>query len=154
MSRKAVIIPLDDFKAICKKIIEKDDFPYEISAQVTKDLSKINFDFENYELGDANPYGYEETGYCSYPVGYKVLSNGLPVLFVNAGGDWEYPICFILYWDGKQIRAYIPENGNVFNKKERCAYGSEEDDPEEDHDDLPEGDPVLIEQDIIKRILV
>lgn len=54
--------------------------------------------------------------------------------FVNAGGDWEFPICFVLYNGTSGIRAYIPEKGNVYNKKRKCAYGSENDE-EEDYDE-------------------
>lgn len=166
MSRLAPLITLDKFKSLChdKLRVGTDDFdPYEFPAHINKDLAKIQFDFENYNIGNADPsyekYPTDHEGYNNYPCGYELLPNGLPVLFVNAGGDWECPICFCIYWDGKKLRAYIPEDGNVFNKKERCAYGSEEDlDQYEDSDffqeDDKQGDPEKIRQDVMNRIKI
>ncbi len=164
MPRLAPIIPLDKFKEMCndkfgfisRSYVDSDvlmDFP-----KIIKDLSKINFDMENITFGNANPkfikYPSDYGAYGNYPVGYEVLSNGLPVLFVNAGGDWECPICFCIYFDGTDMRAYIPKNGNVYNVKEKCAYGSEED-PDDDLDvDSIQGDPDLIRQDVVNRIQI
>jgi hypothetical protein len=132
MPRFAPIITMDDFKTKCNKAfnIDKEGLdPYEFPTTIKDDLKKVNFDFENYEIGNADPnYSkYPSEGFNGYPCGYQLLPNNLPVLFVNAGGDWEFPICFCLYWDGKKMRAYIPEDGNTYNKKEKCAYGSEDD---------------------------
>lgn len=162
MSRFAVPITMDEFKQKCEKHfnISKNGFdPYNFSNQIKSDLSKVNFDFENYTIGNAEPmyekYPTEYGSYNNYPVGYQTLKNGLPVLFVNAGGDWEFPICFCIYWDGKKMRAYIPEDGNVFNKKERCAYGSEDDwENPIDQDELPDGDPEKILNDVMNRIQI
>jgi hypothetical protein len=66
-------------------------------------------------------------GYSMYPVGYKELKSGFHIFFVNSGGDWEFPICFIFYWGDNKLRAYIPQDGNSWNKKAKCAYGSEDD---------------------------
>lgn len=146
MSRYAKLISLDELKAKVEPLVESDEFPYELPSQIEKDLSKVNFDFENTNFID---------GYEGYPCGWEVLPNGLPVLFVNAGGDWEQPICFILYWDGKKIRGYIPEDGNIFNKEQRCAYGSEDNDEEEiDFENLPKVDPTAIRNDIMRRIVI
>lgn len=53
------------------------------------------------------------------------------------------------------MRAYIPEDGNIYNKKEKCAYGSEDDyENSPDEDTLPDGDPELIFKDIVNRIQI
>ena len=85
-----------------------------------------------------------------------VLENNLPVLFVNAGGDWESPICFIIYWDGKSLRGYVPTKGNVFNKKTKAAYGNEYDFDQEEIDDesVPDANPSEIYGDILNRIII
>ena len=145
MSRYTQIIHINQLKEKLKPLLEQSDFPYDLPSQVEKDLSKINFDFENYDF---------EEGYSEYPCGFRTLPNGVPVLFVNAGGDWEHPICFILYWDGKKIRGYIPEDGNVFNRKQKCAYGSEENGEDIDFETLPKPDSNAIINDIMKRIIV
>lgn len=102
-----------------KKLMNEDEYPYEMPTIIEKDLSKVNFDFENYT-------SFEDTkGYSTYPVGYYEIEPNFHIFFVNFGGDWEYPICAIYYWGDKKLRAYIPKDGNAWNKKERCAYGSE-----------------------------
>lgn len=82
------------------------------------DLKKVDFSTENMEFKAG-------AGYMSYPCGYMQLANGMPCLFVNAGGDWECPICFVIYWDGKKLRAYIPKAGNMWNRDTKTAFGSD-----------------------------
>ena len=148
MSRYAKIIPMDEFKKKIQRILESDEFPYDLSTKIETDLKKVNFDRENYEFETGE-------GYDNYPCGFETLENGLPVLFMNAGGDWEHPICFCLYWDGKSLRGYIPEDGNVYNKQQKCAYGSEDmDDESVDYDNLPNGDVDAIRKDVMTRILI
>lgn len=85
MSRNAVIITLDALKELCKTKLKigTEDFEIEdLSSTIIKDISKIQFDFENYDLGNAEfnfeKYPTDYKGYHNYPVGYEVLSNGLP----------------------------------------------------------------------------
>jgi hypothetical protein len=85
--------------------------------QIQNDLSKITFDFENLDVEDE---AYENTG-------FHTLDNGFSFLFGMASGDWECAIGFIIYWDGKKLRGYIPTLGNTFNLKKKCAFGSEDD---------------------------
>jgi hypothetical protein len=121
MSRKAPIISLEQLKEKLSKFIDDEDeeFPYSLTnnKKIEQDLSKIEFDFENTCIDDGD-------GYNDYPCGYHVLPSGIPVLFVNAGGDWEFPICFCLYWDGKSARAYIPSDGNAIDTVNKSAYGN------------------------------
>jgi hypothetical protein len=42
------------------------------------------------------------------------------------GGDWEEPILFMVYWDGKTFRGYIPERGNQYNRDTKGALGNNE----------------------------
>jgi len=127
MGRFYTNISKEDFLAKVKDLImpldedgeESDDgFPWEMPSQLDKDLGKVNFDWENYtRFNDTSPY-------ANYPwVGYKELIPGFHTFFMQAGGDWEFPVCFMLYWGEGQLRAYIPKDGNAWNKKEKCAYG-------------------------------
>jgi len=166
MSRTAKLITLEEFKQRCQKIVDSEGFPFDLPKKIETDLEKINFDWENYNMGEADPcykeeYASDYNGFAGYPCGYEVLDNGLPVLFVNAGGDWEHPICFVFYFDGKAMRAYIPTEGNVYNKKDRCAYGSEEDYEAEldlevvdDEYQYPDCDPEAIRKDVMNRIKI
>lgn len=126
--RKAVIISATELEA---KIIKKattldedaDDLHSAVVAlvyndsKIRKDLSKVDFDFENIDVG-------EDCLLCN--TGFNQLSNGFTYLLCAAGGDWETPVGFIIYWDGKVLRGYIPTLGNTFNLKYKCAFGSEE----------------------------
>lgn len=51
--------------------------------------------------------------------------DGFTFCGVETGGDWEYPIFLILYWDGSDIHAYIPKRGNMVNMDAMTAFGSE-----------------------------
>lgn len=118
--RNAVKISEDEFKKILiSKTAEyyeydEDDDPYNLycnlynNSIIQKDLSKINFDFENFEHIEMKS------------------KDGIPYLICWACGDWEVAVTFFLYYDGKNIRGYVPENGNTFNPLTRTAFGSEE----------------------------
>jgi len=121
MARYYGEISKDDFFNKIKEVMDNEEYPYEMTPKIWQDLSKINFDCENY-----TDYKYTE-GFAEYPVGYRELKEGFHVFFVNAGGDWEYPICFIIYWGyDNKLRGYIPKNGNIWNKKEKRAYDNDE----------------------------
>lgn len=158
MARKAKIITLQELKEKVESELIKNDMldPYEYPSRIENDLKKVEFDHENvsYSTGD---------GYCGYPCGYEVLENGLPVLFVNAGGDWENPVCYCIYWDGKNLRAYIPEDGNEYNKSTGKAWGNGEFDWDDESEEAAmeqkmsegtDGDPELIRKDVMNRIQI
>jgi len=122
---KTIMPTYEDIEALEEqgKNADFEEFPYNLGYQpgtkaIEKDLQKVDFDFENYT-------SFESESYADYPVGYRELKHGFHTFFVNAGGDWEFPICFVLYWGDKKLRAYIPKDGNAWNKKEKCAYGSD-----------------------------
>jgi hypothetical protein len=143
------------------------DFP----EKIQKDISKVEFDFENYEYVKGSGYNG-----CKDITGYNVTSHGLPYWGWVAGGDWEMPVFFIIYWDGKNLRGYIPKDGNTWNTDTKKAYGNDYgSNPQKSSDavnikkrwpklfkgydlediqfdDCPECDPKLILADIEKRI--
>lgn len=55
------------------------------------------------------------------------IIDGIAFCGILTGGDWEYPLFEILYWDGERIRPYIPTRGNAMNPHVPCAFGSEGD---------------------------
>jgi hypothetical protein len=87
--------------------------------KLTKDLEKVIFDDENTTCDQDGFMG--DAKLC----GFHTLDNGLTFLGVLEGGDWEYPVFFIIYYDGKELRGYIPEDGNMYNKVFKTAFGSE-----------------------------
>lgn len=80
-----------------------------------KDLKKVKFSFDNIIFRQEDKLmGFHQLGELSF-------------LGLSAGGSWEWPVHFILYVNEKnQIRGYIPENGNLYNKKTASAYGNHE----------------------------
>lgn len=111
-------ISKENFLKEVQEVMDNEEFPYEVSKSIEKDLSKVNFDWENYTC-------WGDTEGCGYPTGYKELEPEFHIYLAAAGGDWEHPVCYIFYWGDGELRAYIPKDGNVWNKKENCAYGSE-----------------------------
>ncbi|MNM47666.1 hypothetical protein D3C81_586380 [compost metagenome] len=74
---------------------------------------EIEFDLENVELDeDDDNLGVQTIGDFNY-------------IGIIAGGDWENPVFFILFIDetGK-IAGYVPEDGNIYNKKLKSAFGN------------------------------
>lgn len=87
----------------------------ELTEQIKKDI-KVKFNCENLK---------EE--------GFRTLNNGFIYYLLGAGGDWESPVNFIIYWDGKKLRGYVPTNGNPYNTSAMRAYGNNgEEDYQED----------------------
>ena len=105
-----------------------------LTPQIEKDLKKCHFDCENVEIGPGSigPKGL---------MGYTTLDNGLSFLGICAGGDWEVPVFFIIYWDGEKLRGYIPIEGNPWNTTTRQAYGNYTDEIWEDGKNLKQRDP-------------
>lgn len=103
----------------------------QLGNTIFKDLSKVNFDYENCGC---------EPGSDRYPdpCGFWTTSEGVPTLGCHAGGDWEDPVYFVLYPESAtRLRAYIPKAGNTWNLKNKTAWGSGEDDDDEDPDSNP-----------------
>lgn len=150
--------------------IDTDFSVMEVVNHVLKDI-KVNFNCENSESEGEGLLGL-----------HTFVDTGLTFWGMQAGGDWEYPVFFIVYWDGQKLRGYVPTDGNPYNTDTKEAYGNfdEVEDPEWDkrnprHTDRKNfekrygydpGDDdvaswldedccndVLIEQDIRKRIL-
>ena len=85
-------------------------------SKVLTDISKIDFDFENVGLD------FE---------GNSKLDDDTEIIWCWAGGDWEYPVRFVLYIDpNNELRGYIPEDGNIYCHKCKKAYGTCECDEE------------------------
>ena len=109
--RKGKIMDLEAFKTSFSEFCERKEMDiYEIFYEnCFKSDQKIMFDYENVEEEDSG-----------------TLSCGVPWILYYAGGDWEKPVYFFLYPDGKtgNPRMYIPTRGNVFHKGLKVAFGS------------------------------
>lgn len=111
-----------------QKMNGKDRYDLRNIDKIGKDISKVEFDFENCNYGEDGPYP-----------SMRDSTNGIRSIYVQggyfwfigvtAGGDWEYPVYFIIYLDkdGHTLRGYIPKDGNVWNYKTKSAFGNDED---------------------------
>lgn len=101
-------------------------------SMVFTDLAEVNVDFENLESFDSED-SYNHLPGLENLDGYEMVGEGdsaFPVLWCAGGGDWELPLVFVLYiGQNGELRGYIPEDGNCYNKKEKAAYGNNEGDP-------------------------
>lgn len=114
-----------------REILEEYEDSWDIVdyPKVKKDLSKYNFDNENLEFIDI-----------------ETTETGLDFMVFETGGDWEQVLYFFVYWDGKELRGYIPTRGNAVNTLNKSAFGNDEDEDEtycemygiEDYEDLPD----------------
>ena len=88
-----------------------------LTPRINQDFdSKVDFDTENEEWTPNSGY--------SGATGFRTLANGLVALFINGGGDWESPLEYIIYFDGTELRGYVPTAGNPWNTKNNKAYGN------------------------------
>lgn len=90
---------------------------------VRADFSAINVDTGNIACSNDSFFGDNVVG--SPMLGLQSASDGYTFFGFECGGDWEYPIFGIIYYDGAKLRAYIPSCGNVVNLDFHCALGSE-----------------------------
>ncbi len=142
-----------------------DKEPYNEDLKILEDINggdwfnlfhkdfKVKVSFENHSVN-----GFEE--FCD---------GRLVVLELSAAGDWEKFFQFYIYWDGEDVRCYIPTDGNPWNTDTKRAYGNDfEADKKNlikrypgydsceqfiDVFDIPDPDDNLIKKEIEKRIL-
>lgn len=106
------------------KIVEKHTYdigPRWLTPKLDTDFQSVEFDCENVEGEAGETYNGSET-----IGGIRTLPNGMTYWGICAGGDWEVPVFFIIYWDGTELRGYIPYSGNSYNKIANQAYGNDE----------------------------
>lgn len=99
--RKAIVDGTDHLN------FDTDDIENIDSIRIYKDLKKYQFDLENCECVET-----------------RTTNNDLKFLVYEAGGDWEYPLYFFIYYDGKELRGYVPTRGNAVNTLNKCAFGN------------------------------
>lgn len=87
--------------------------------------NKFNVDGENNYVYDDEDYEPAEGDIGEHLMGMQTLDNGLTFYGFMAGGDWEFPVFMIIYYDGKKLRGYTPSYGNSVNLDFKSAIGSE-----------------------------
>lgn len=80
---------------------------YRLAVQLGQ--PKVQFDTENIDI--APIAGLPPAAALVDFLGVHTLSNGLTFWGMQAGGDWEIPVCFIIYLSDGRFRIYIPKLG-------------------------------------------
>lgn len=76
------------------------------ACKMIKDISKVEVDGENSEL-------------------IEFKTEPFPHYFAMMGGDWQWPVHMAIYWDGNDVRAYVPEKGHNYNTINKSAFGED-----------------------------
>ncbi len=79
----------------------------------------IDVDFENVGHGGEYTHGGLD--------GLMSLETGELFYCFDCGGDWECPVNAVIYVDDGKVKFHVPEKGNNFNARTKCAYGNETD---------------------------
>lgn len=115
-----------------------------LTKKVLEDIkSYVNFDLEN--CSSSSLYGKSIDG--KNLMNYQSI-NDLSFLGYTAGGDWEHPLFFIVYYDGNELRGYVPTCGNVFYLPEKAAFGSTDAEIEDITDYIKKEFPQYTEEEI------
>ena len=86
----------------------RDNEKSKIASMLHKDIWEGKYDFDSENVDAIG--------------GIKMSKNGFPYIQCDAGGDWECPVCFFVYFDGNHFRAYVPLKGNALNRNDKHAF--------------------------------
>jgi len=88
------------------------------AAKVLEDISKYHIDLENNDWFDVSCNEEQPA--------VNTTKHGIDYMAAYAGGDWQWPVLFFIYWDGSNYRGYVPLKGNAINPKTKAAFGDDE----------------------------
>ena len=114
----------EDFLSALNDLTEKADAEEmsSIADALSEDLNNDGIQFST-ENCTCNPM--ESFDMPGFFVGLDALPGGTPIMWFGAGGDWEQPIAFCIYLgEDNKIHAYVPREGNCFNKETNAAFGN------------------------------
>lgn len=61
-------------------------------------------------------------------VGERTTTGGVPYVVMLAGRKQETPVACVMYFDGQELRGYVPKDGNSYNIMTKSAFGNFDDD--------------------------
>jgi len=61
-------------------------------------------------------------------VGERTTTGDVPYVVMLAGGIRETPVACVMYFDGQELRGYVPKDGNSYNLMTKSAFGNFKDD--------------------------
>lgn len=116
----------DNSPRVCDKISKK-SFDIEVSKLAYREILdlvpdsdlSVDFDVENFDTSCQDRKLNKILG--------PFLLKGRRLIGYISGGDWEYPVYFVGYFQDGKWRIYIPKDGNVYNYDTMKAFGNGED---------------------------
>jgi hypothetical protein len=84
-----------------------------------KNQQGIDFDTENVTVDPSRIPGV---------TGFNTTAGGRHFLGIVTGGDWQIPICVVLYTSGRDMAMYIPLAGNTVDWANKRAFDDDEGD--------------------------
>lgn len=102
--------------------------PIDEDPTVLNDLQRIEFEYDNGAMHrmQNSPHHPDEF------MGLHVTETGIPFIGASACGDEEWvEVFFILYFDGVNMRGYVPYYTNTYNPTTDAAFGLNHDDEDE-----------------------
>lgn len=91
--------------------------------EIVRQDKGIDVDHENIEK-KADKYWEKYYPGIGKHLGFHTI-NGLTYFGALTAGDWETMLFLMFYWDGENIRCYVPKRGNMVNLHTMTALGSE-----------------------------
>lgn len=83
---------------------------------IRKDMEKVEFGLANIHMKSTMKDFWEN---------FIVQDNQFSYFELSCNGRGEEALYFIIYWDGNDLRVYIPEDGNIYNTLTNKAFGSD-----------------------------
>ena len=105
-----------------------DNFVYSLCYK-NRDNEKSKYASALYDDIWCGKYKFDSENVDAYG-GIKMSKKGFPYIQCAAGGDWESPVCFFVYFDGNKFRGYVPLKGNAINRTNNTAFQGNGDDEE------------------------
>lgn len=145
--RSAVKMSVDDFKqemihAYHQYAMEQDKkYKYELQLTPSPDNFVYSLGYNNnnnkkskyasalYDDIWGGKYKFDSENVDAFG-GIKMSKKGFPYIQCDAGGDWECPVCFFVYFDGNKFRGYVPLKGNALNRNEKHAFSGGGNEPD------------------------
>ena len=105
-----------------------DNFVYKLCYK-NRDNEKSKYASALYDDIWGGKYKFDSENVDAYG-GIKMSKKGFPYIQCAAGGDWESPVCFFVYFDGNKFRGYVPLKGNAINRNNNTAFQGSGDEEE------------------------
>ena len=105
-----------------------DSFVYSLCYK-NRDNEKSKYTSALYDDIWGGKYKFDSENVDAYG-GIKMSKKGFPYIQCAAGGDWECPVCFFVYFDGTHFRGYVPLKGNAINRNNNTAFQGNGDEEE------------------------